>query len=424
VRERLRTTPGRLELVLVAVLAGALCFGVVAGVAERSRERAAQGVRSETEPLLVQAVTLYASLSDANATATTTFLKGGLERPVQRARYLRDLGTASDSLATLTRAVGASASAGAAVATIAHELPLYHGLIESARANNRQGFPVGAAYLRQASDLLKTTILPAAGALYAIEATRLNDGYDTGTATITLVAFAAAVVVSVLMLALAQRYLTSVSRRLLNVPVVGATVVLLALSSWGLIALAAEQSALAKAQRDGSDSVEVLSVARILASRAQSDESLTLVGRGSDQTYVTDSAAVSRALGPGAGSGGLLGDVAGLVQRSATGGAAGELQTKFAAYQAQHARIGALEQAGRITDAIPLAVATSATISAADRLGSYLDAQIGAAQRRFESAAADATGSLAGLSVAIPVLTVLAAGLALLGLRQRINEYR
>ena len=38
--------------------------------------------------------------------------------------------------------------------------------------------------------------------------------------------------------------------------------------------------------------------------------------------------------------------------------------------------------------------------------------------------AADASSDLSGLALAIPLITILAAVLALLGLRQRINEYR
>ena len=145
-RERVTTTPGRLVLVSISVLVGAVCFGVIATVAERSRAQAAQAARTETEPLLVQAVTLYTALSDANATANTTFLNGGLEPAARRAHFLQDLRLASDSLASLTREVGGSADARVAVGTITEQLPIFSGLVEAARANNRQGLPVGAAY--------------------------------------------------------------------------------------------------------------------------------------------------------------------------------------------------------------------------------------------------------------------------------------
>ncbi len=422
VRRQLTSTPGRLGLASVLVVIGAVILGSVAFSAERARSQAAQAVASQTEPLLEEAVSLYAALSDADATATTTFLKGGLEPPGRRARYVNDLGAASTSLAELSRQVGDSATARDSVATITKWLPVYSGLVEAARADNRQRLPVGAAYLRESSALLSTTILPAAGRLYETEAMRLNADYRSGTSTATLVAFLAVMLVALALLLLEQRYLARISRRILNLPMVAATAVLLALTVWGLVALLGEQSALASAQHSGSDSVEVLSATRILASRAQSDESLWLVARGGDDQPARDFTAVMQALG---GPNGLLGEVATLAQRTGTTAAANGLQTTFAAYRSQHARITALAIGGHFQDAVNLEVNSAAGgASPAERLSAGLFAQIAAAQRRFGHDAGDATSALSGLSIAIPLLAVLAAVLALLGLRQRINEYR
>ena len=59
-----------------------------------------------------------------------------------------------------------------------------------------------------------------------------------------------------------------------------------------------------------------------------------------------------------------------------------------------------------------------------EKLSGELDREIGAANGRFTHAAADAASDLSGLGLAIPLITVLVAVLSLLGLRQRINEYR
>jgi hypothetical protein len=422
VRGQLTSTPGRLGLASLLVVVGALILGGVAFSAERARSQAAQAVASQTEPLLVQAVSLYAALSDADATATTTFLKGGLEPPARRARYVNDLRVATTSLAELSRQVGDSATARDSVARITNGLPVYSGLVEAARTNNRQRLPVGAAYLRQASELLSTSILPAAGRLYETEATRLDADYRSGTATATLVAFLAVMLVALVLLVLEQCYLARMSRRILNLPLVAATVVLVALTVWGMVGLLGEQSALASAQRSGSDSVEVLSATRILASRAQSDESLWLVARGGDDQPATDFAAVMQALD---GPNGLLAEVAGLARRTGTTVAANGLKTTFAAYRSQHDQITALATGGRFQDAVNVEVNSAATgVSPSDRLSARLAAEIAGAQRRFEHDAGNATSALSGLSIAIPLLALLAAVLALLGLRQRINEYR
>ncbi len=414
VRDRLTTTPGRLVLVSILVAAGAVCFGAIATVAERSRAQAAQAVRVQTEPLLLKAATLDTQLSDANATATATFLQGGLETAAHRAHYLEDLRQASDSLSSLTREVGGS-DARAAVATIAEQLPVYSGLVESARANNRQGFPVGASYLRQASGLLTGAILPQANRLYTNEASQLNRDYATGTAAGTLTVMVIAMVVAVLLLVVAQLYLLRVSRRIFNVPMTIATIVLVGVSIWAVIGLGGEQSSLSTAQRNGSDSVEVLSATAVLMSRAESDQSLTLVNRGSDQADPVDFKRVMPKLA------GLVGEVQMLAQRTGTTAAASQLAADFRSYQSATNTLTTLETSGRIQDALN---SSSSLDPVTQRLNNDLTGQIGAAQTRFTRAAADAGGSLSGLSFAIPLLTVLAGVLALLGLRQRLGEYR
>lgn len=418
-RERATTTPGRLALITVLVIAGGIAFGAISTAAEHSRAQAAQAARAQTEPLLLDAATLYTALSDASATVTSTFLQGGLEPPARRAQYFQDLGAASGSLTRLTREVGDIPGAGQAVAAISAQLPLYSGLIEDARANNRQGLPVGAAYLRDASGLLTGSILPEADRLYTIEAGRLEGNYRSGTST---AAFAVLIVVAVLALGLlimAQHDLTRVSRRVLNVPMVVGTLILVAATIWAVVGLTSEQSSLQAARHD-SDAVEVLSASRVLLSRAQTDQSLTLVNRGSDETDPLDFAAVMRALSP---THGLLSEAAAAQSELGLGGTNRVAASEFGAYTTQTGQITQLVTDGRIGDAITTASSKEAA-AVAEAPTRTLVAQTTSAQRRFVADAADATDSLFGLTVGIPVLTVLAAGLVVLGLRQRLGEYR
>ncbi|HYB26281.1 MAG TPA: hypothetical protein VEF89_06690 [Solirubrobacteraceae bacterium] len=401
IRDRLTTTPGRLILTSALVVVGAACFGVLATGAEQSREHAVQAARTNTEPLLIHAVNLYTDLSHANATVATGLLSLGPEPLNERARYLRDLRGASQSLTALTREAGTSASAPAALSTVADQLPIYSGLVETARANNRQGFPIGAAYLRQAAVLMTGTILPAAGQLYATEAERLDSDYRTGRSTASLVALIAAIVVAVGLLVLAQLYVSRVSRRILNISMVLGTVALIAVSAWAVIGLISEQNALTTAQRDGSDKVELLSAANVLLSRAQGDLSLALVNRGTDVTDPQDFATVIHVL--------------------TTSGLASRLGTGFRSYLQMAHRIQGLENGGQLGQAITVGPQAG---SISEQLSARLVAGIAAAQNRFTRSAADAASALSGLWLAIPLITAVAAALALLGLRQRINEYR
>lgn len=418
VRDRLATTPGRLVLVSILVIVGAVCFGAIATGAEQSRERAAKAAQSQTEPVLVHAKNLYTSLSDANATVATGLLAGGVETAGSRKRYLSDVAVASDALSALTQEAGTAANAQAELGAIATGLPTYTGLIETARANNRLGYPIGAAYLRQAASLMTSQVLPAADHLYTTEAERLNQDYRTGTATSALVTFAVAGAAALILLLLTQWYVARISRRILNVPLVVATVAVLGVSVWGIVALVGAQNGLETAQRNGSDSVEALSAATVLLSRAQGDLSLTLVDRGTDRSDPLDFAAVTRVLDR---PGGLIAEISALARRTNTTPAAQRFDAEYAAYQAKARQITGLESGGLLQTAIRLAPQASAISEASSH---NLAQQIDAAQGRFSRAAADATSSLDGLAFAIPLITALAAVLALVGLRQRINEYR
>lgn len=417
-RERATNTPGRLSLIAVLVIAGAVAFGAIATAAEHARAQAAQAARAQTEPLVLDAATLYTALSDASATVTSTFLQGGLEPRARRAQYLRDLRVASGSLTNLTRGVSGSPAASQAVGAITAQLPVYSGLIEDARANNRQGLPVGAAYLRAASAVLTGSILADADRLYTLEAGRLKNDYASGTSTAPFVVLIAVAALGLVLLVIAQRSLSRISRRTLNILVVLGTVVLAGASIWAVVALTSEQSSLQAARRD-SDAVEVLSASRVLLSRAQTDQSLTLVNRGSDETDPQDFTAVMRALSPAHG---LLHEVAAARLRAGLG-EGGRIGPEFAAYSALTGRIAQLESAGRIGQAITLASSPQAA-AIAEAPNRMLVNQTAAAQQRFARNAANATGSLSGLTVVLPMLTVLAAVLVLLGLRQRLEEYR
>ncbi len=424
-RSRLGTTPGRLRLAAALLLVGAIVFGALAASAVSARRQAAHSVATDTEPLLVTAEGLYASLSDADATAATTFLTGGLEPPARRERYAGDVRAASGEFATLAQQAGGSAQARAAVRTVARQLPVYSGLVETARADNRQGFPVGAAYLRRASMLMREELLPAAGRLYEVEARRLSGDYRSGVSTGTLLAVIAVVCGMLGLLAVIQVFLARLTHRIFNVPMALATALAFALGVWMIVGLIGEQNALGRAQRTGSDPVQVLSAARILALRAQGDEGLALVARGGGEASLADFDVVMRRLGSSGEPASLLGEAAVIARRSGSAAAIERLSASTARYLAVHRHVVALESNGRFDDAVNLAVGSrSQELSLADALNSDLVREISTAQQRFGGAAGEATSALAGLWLAIGLLSVLFAGLALYGLLQRLGEYR
>lgn len=201
---RLNRTPVRLRLTAAVLMVTAIALGAIAATAATHRRDAARSASKSSEPQLLRAEGIYASLSAADATAATTFLTGGIEPSGRRAQYLHDLDAAGTQLTALTRHAGSSADTRVPAATLAQQLPIYTGLVESARANNRQGFPVGAAYLRRASGLMRTELLPAAERLYMLEAQRMNDDYREGTRNLGLIVSVVVAAVLFLLLVLCR----------------------------------------------------------------------------------------------------------------------------------------------------------------------------------------------------------------------------
>jgi hypothetical protein len=413
-RARAATTPGRLRLASLAIVLLIIPLWVVAAGALGARRHAARAAGLETEPLLVGAQGMYASLADADATAANTFLTRGLEPADRHQRYVSDVKAATDQLATVTRQVGSSSVLQQDLRVVADQLPVYAGLIEAARANNRQGLPVGAAYLREASALMRDQILPATDRLYGIEATQLDHSYQSGSSALDVIGVLAGGAALLGALVLAQLYLARRTNRVLNVPLLVASVLVIVLGGWLLGGFIAEQHQLHTAQAGGSDPVQVLSQARILALRAQGDESLTLVARGSGGQYQSDFDNVMAKLGGSDGTGGLMGEadrIAGVFEGD-------QLQP----YLAVHSSVNKLSQSGQFDQAV--SVATGQEVAVFDALNNSLTQDINNSQDSFTSHAAGARHDLSVLTVGIGVLLVAAGLLALFGLQQRINEYR
>jgi hypothetical protein len=425
VRRRIGTTPGRLRFAGGLLVMASVVFGVVTAGGAAVRHSAAHSAATASEPLLVHVENFYSSLADADATAASTFATGGAEPAARRARYLRDLRSASADLAAMSHRLEMSGQAFAPLRTVTTQLPVYAGLIETARANNRQGFPIGAAYLRQASTLMRDEILPAAGQLYGLEARHLNSDYRAGASTGPIVALVVTAVVLLALLVSTQFYLARATKRIFNIGLLAGTVLVIILSFWVGNAFVSEQNALSSAQRSGSDSVLVLSTARILASRAQSDEGLALIARGGGDQNLADFAVQVKALGGTDAQGGLLREAKAISRRSGSTAVVDALSVRLAAYLAAHRRVAAHEADGDFAGAARVAVGKrSKEISAADAMASTFARTIDAAQADFTRAASEAESALNGLAIGIPILVTALVLLVLYGLRQRINEYR
>ena len=440
-RQWLRTTPGRLRAASAILLLALLLFAVVTTVATEVRSRAAGSVRTKSAPELVAAEGLYGSLADADAIASTIYLRAGAEPKQLRLRYLADIRRAGSLLANVSSRSESSPQVRTALRTIGEQLPVYTGLVDTARANIRQGYGEGAAYLRRGSSTMRDEILPAASDLYRDAARTLDKNYHSGTSTSTATVVVVVGAAMLGLLVLVQLYVRRRSNRLLNIGLVGATVVVIAIMGGTLWKFSTAHDALNRAQSRGSDSVEVLSSARILALLAQSNDNLALIERGSGDVYLARFNQVMKDLGAHDGTGGLLGDARELAARTGEGAQVGRLAGQFHQLRDVHAKVRKLDEADQYQDAVGLSVGTndlavppdlqkrklggtSQELHAVDRLDRALQTDITRAQVRLLGAADDARIGYGALELAIPVLAIIAGLLVLLGLERRIAEYR
>jgi hypothetical protein len=179
----------RLYLTLAVVAAAALAVsGLIAGwVVNRNADTIDDAREQGLE--LATAVTEYRThLASADATAAATLIAGGLESTESRARYDEDLLQAS---AALTRAgLVARPEDGDSIEDLSEGLVEYAGLVESSRAYSRLGYPVGAAYLNVARDMVNDELVPTADQLRREGERRMADAANTvgGPLSLSLVA--------------------------------------------------------------------------------------------------------------------------------------------------------------------------------------------------------------------------------------------
>lgn len=414
---RWSTTPGRLTVSMIVLFLLTLCFGIAGATGAARRTALVGSVRTDSGPLVIAAESLYRSLSDADATAASAFLSAGAEPPALRTRYLNDIHTATVNLTT----VSTSRADTEAVQNLAAGLPVYAGLVETARADNRLGLPLGAAYLREASGQMRTVLLPAAKALYDAQARQLN-GDRGGAAGFPWLAIPLGLI-ALVGLVRAQLLMTRRTHRVLSPGLLSATVVVVIAVVWLAASWTASAIHLHSSNANGSSRVEVLADARIDALRARADEALTLVARGNDPSFDSDYTAMMADLS------GPQGRLRQALAASTDSTVRADVNTAIAAlsrWQAEDKQMRAADAVGRYPDAVAVTIGPGGTDAPAlfTAVDNALGHGIDAANQQFQTQSAGAASDLRGLTLEVSVLTLIALAGIVVGFQRRIAEYR
>ena len=311
---------GWLLLLLVGLVILSLAWGVLAALTADQHASAAADVVAVSEPLSLDAEQIYQSLSDADATAATAFLSGGLEPAADRQRYDADITQAAIRIEAASALwvdppPGPSRPATAASrrrrldrrtgddrATLSAGLPVYADEVGTARADNRLGYPLGAAYLREASTWLRGTLLPAAGDIYTKENGLLTSASAQATGLPLIVITVVIGLGLGLLLYRSSRWLTRRTHRRVNYGLLVAAVAFAVSLVWLAGAFAFGRAELLHAQQQGSVPAEAFARADVAALQAHADESLTLIDNSGIYSYQQDFIAQQKLLGPGPGT--------------------------------------------------------------------------------------------------------------------------
>ncbi|GAA4726754.1 hypothetical protein GCM10023350_06910 [Nocardioides endophyticus] len=385
---------------VLAVLACLVFAALTAGL-QALAWHANRAAADNTEQL-VRVQNIQSTLFRADALATTAFLTGGLEPPEQRAAY-------DDAIETVTRQITEAAEAQPAdreaLADLSAAVTDYNATIAQARANNRQGFPVGAEYLRTASTGLRDTsvegsAIPIAKALVAANAERAEDELGAQHPFLILLPGLAALG----LLFWVNRKLAQRFRRRINLGVAAAALTVAALTVVAVV-VAAVQAGNNNDLEAGSYRASYReSTARTAANDAKANESLRLISRGSGQVYEDRWDAASEVV---------------------LTNASNETVPLWQDYVTVHEQIVALDEGGRYDAAVRLSTTTDAEGSTA-----RLDAFDTRSQEIITASGAETTDALRSGNTGILVLAIVtlllgiaAAGMAVWGIGLRRREY-
>jgi hypothetical protein len=314
------STPAKIRNGAAAAVALVCCLAAVIAFASGALGGQFQAIGNSDAPAVNSTTGLYFSLNDMDAQVANVLLVGGdatlaADRSQDMAIYGSDRAAADADLTQALATEAGNAAAQRELRSVLDGVGQYEALAADALLTDQQApSSVGRApaaslaYYRQATDLMRTTILPSVSSLTTVSASKLDASYSDGrsTARTTLGVVIAVGVVLVAILVALQLYLSARFRRLVSPALAAATLVAVALVITAATRLSAEAGHLKVAKQDAFDSILALTQARAVSYDANADESRYLVDPDRDAQYQQAFLAKSQQLA-GVGNVGIFG---------------------------------------------------------------------------------------------------------------------
>lgn len=466
-------TPTAIRAVAAVAVTAAVLLAVVIAVATSAAGSRMSAIGGTDAPEVTAATGVYFSLNDMDAQVANALLAGtdpalAASRPQYLATYSRDREAAYASLQQAAVTAAGNPAAQRQLAAVLDDVGQYEALaadslLADQRAPGQQapGTPGAAsrtpatalAYYRQASDLMRTVILPQVASLTAVNSAKLDASYSSGrsaTQAGAIVTAAAGLALAAALIGL-QLFLARRFRRMISPALAAATLVALTLAVLAAGRMGAEDQHLFVAKHEAFDSIVALSQARAVSYAANADESRYLVDPARAAAYQQSFLSESQRLA-GVGHVGYAG-YAPALDADVRAYQAGNAHVLFGGYLGAEFRNITFpgERAAAVAtllayqvyehDDVKLrALAVTSPRAAAEFDTSMLPGQsnwafyhydqalsavTGINQRAFTAAVAAGEGDAAGWNGAVPAGgAALVAILVILGVRPRLAEYR
>jgi len=438
------STPGKLRLSMVAIFVLAACFALAGYFAVSGARSAVNTIARNAVPSIVTAQTVRVKLLELDALASQEFLAGGAASGAQaRLKYEAVRHELGAQLTLAARNISFGKEEQTPIEALMEKVQVYTGMVEAARANNRQGYPVGAAYLRMASTMLHDEMLPQTQAVDELNVKQLENEYASfkSASLMHIAAILACGLALLAVLTYVQFFLSKNMRRTFNLPLLAASAAVILLTAYSVIGMSMQRGNLSAAREGSFVSAYNWLEARGIAYDTKTDQSLYLIALGAGAKYETSARAKVEKLAPMSVSLAKV-DTAMDSKANFKGILADEIASKAAGSTEQHEALSALnalrayldqdvrihdfDKSGKRAQAVNLALGNgdSAAQQAFDNFNQVLSGNLKKSTDSFEASVASAESDIRLLDVAFIIIALLVAALSYFGLTPRINEYR
>jgi len=238
----------------VGIVAAILIAAVLASLATQAFSSSASQIENTTGPVLISTQELVASIAEADAANTAVFLSGNEQDRQQQSLFEEAMGRAPQRIEDISAGVEDDASHDA-LKRVGSQLTEYGRLAERARLGNLAGEQSAVRDLGSALELVSGPNGMIDNAELISDRTQegFNDEITSGNTE--WIGAITALVVALVAILLAQINLKNRTNRLLNIPLVIATVCIVALGIWLSLALLGRTNDLEAARSDAYESI-------------------------------------------------------------------------------------------------------------------------------------------------------------------------